>query len=544
MFNRQGRIVKILGEQGLYRFPEFSPDGRKLLVLKTDLPKPGRDIWIFDLARGSAEQITFGAGPKTSPVWSPDGKEIAYVSVSEGVPAIYRKEATASAPERLIYRHIDSSRITLADWLSDDSIGFFSLSGIFWILPPNGGPLREIYGGAGFSARRTPNGRFIASSHSYVEGGIEIQGPIDPEKGPREPQSGLLSSQASMGSMFWRADGEEFYYRATDRGMMAVEVTTQQREFRAQKPRLLFRLPSTVSVFENQGDLAAVSGDGQRFVIAVPLVGPVLRRIEVTDLTGRTIKILGDPGSYGTPVFSPDGTKLAVERTDPSSGERDVWVYDITTARGIQLTSGPRREKNPVWSPDGRYVAYEASSDDAGAVYRKRSDGQGAEELLYRNKRGDVVLLLTDWSADGRFLSFFAGGVVYAVPLDRVNAKAIEIVREEYEASTPRFSPDSRSLAYLLNESRKNQIFVRILPTAGLNTEAEPRRITTEAVSDFGWREDGKAFYCVTPDGTVLEVEVTNTGTGPPQRLFERASDSQGFSYGHQRFAFQVIARN
>jgi Tol biopolymer transport system component len=308
----------------------------------------------------------------------------------------------------------------------------------------------------------------------------------------------------------------------------------------------LFKLPSTISVFENQGELAAVSRDGQRFVIAVPLAGPVLRRIEVTDLTGRTIKILGDPASYGTPVFSPDGTRLAVMRTDPSSGERDVWVYDLTTAKGIQLTSGPRREKDPVWSPDGRYVAYEADSDHAGAVYRKPSDGQGAEELLYRNKRGDGVLLLTDWSADGRFLSFYAGGVVFAVPLaDRVNAKAIEIVREEYEASIPRFSPDSRSLAYLSNESGKNQIFVRTLSAAGLNTEAEPRRMTTETVSDFGWREDGKAFYCVTPDGSVLEVEVTNTGAGgTPQRLFQRASDSQGFGYGHQRFAFQVIARN
>ena len=59
----------------MYQSPRFSPDGRKV-ALTVRLPTP--EIWIYDLDRGALQQMTFAAGENEIPVWSSDGRQIAY----------------------------------------------------------------------------------------------------------------------------------------------------------------------------------------------------------------------------------------------------------------------------------------------------------------------------------------------------------------------------------------------------------------------------------------------------------------------------------
>ena len=72
-------------------------------------------------------------------------------------------------------------------------------------------------------------------------------------------------------------------------------------------------------------------------------------------------------------------------------------------------------------------------------------------ELLTRTERG-VFQVLTDWSPDGRFLSYSEGGVLWAVPMNG-ERKAMELLREEYSVYGARFSPDGRHMAYVSDES-------------------------------------------------------------------------------------------
>jgi len=66
----------------------------------------------------------------------------------------------------------------------------------------------------------------------------------------------------------WREDAAELYYQDEDLGVMAVGVTVTT-EFRAGTPRLLFQAPATGGL--GNASFLSISGDGQRFVIAVPL---------------------------------------------------------------------------------------------------------------------------------------------------------------------------------------------------------------------------------------------------------------------------------
>jgi Tol biopolymer transport system component len=124
---------------------------------------------------------------------------------------------------------------------------------------------------------------------------------------------------------------------------------------------------------------------------------------------------IGQPGLFGQTRLSPDGKRLAVVKNDPQTGNTDVWVYDVATGKGTQITNDNQPDNNPIWSPDGKQVAYVSFKDSYNSIYRKSADGTGEPELLFGYTPG-AGLPLTDWSSDGKFLTFFTG-VLLVVPL-------------------------------------------------------------------------------------------------------------------------------
>jgi Tol biopolymer transport system component len=94
-------------------------------------------------------------------------------------------------------------------------------------------------------------------------------------------------------------------------------------------------------------------------------------------------------------------------------------------------------------------VAYAALRGGHFGLYRKASSGEGAEELLYQSPGAPMTL--TDWSQDGRFLTYFStdlsGGALFALPLNATGErKPIEAFRSKSQLGGPRLSPDGRQL--------------------------------------------------------------------------------------------------
>src|SRR4029450_2473809 len=176
------------------------------------------------------------------------------------------------------------------------------------------------------------------------------------------------------------------------------------------------------------------------------------RQLTLVDRQGQTIGVVGPRDLYNQPVFSPDAKRMAVVRPDLDKETNDLWVIDVATAKGIQITSSKPREgaNSPAWSPDGSYVAHVALRDGYFGLYRKPSDGQGSEELLYKNS---APMTLTDWSQDGGHLTYFStdlsGGGLYALPLNaQGERKPIEVLHSKSQLQGPRLSPDTRFLRF------------------------------------------------------------------------------------------------
>ena len=162
---------------------------------------------------------------------------------------------------------------------------------------------------------------------------------------------------------------------------------------------------------------------------------------------GKEVSVVGPQDLYNQPVLSPDGKRVAVIKTDLDKETNDLWVFDVATGKGVQITFEPDARESatsPAWSPDGSQVAYVALRDGAFGLYRKPSTGDGQEELLYKSPGAPMTL--TDWSQDGRFLTYFStdlsGGALYALPLERGRgAKADRSLPQQVAGSgSPPFS--------------------------------------------------------------------------------------------------------
>ena len=82
--NRKGNVVQSIGEPASIDEVRISPDGLRAAVVEGDLTAGDSRIWIMDLQRGTKSRFASGGGNSSSPVWSPDGRYLAYMSADEG----------------------------------------------------------------------------------------------------------------------------------------------------------------------------------------------------------------------------------------------------------------------------------------------------------------------------------------------------------------------------------------------------------------------------------------------------------------------------
>ncbi len=562
LFDRQGKELRRVGPRAMYNAVVLSPDAKRLAVIKTDLEKENQDIFVLDLASGASTQITAGQSREftAGTVWSPDGSQIAYVALRGGSFEICRRASNGQGSEELLFKLPGIAIPT--DWSSDGrflSISSNDLSGsVLSALPLSGSGERKLV--EVFRSpkqlqgwRLSPDGRLLAyvsnetgKNEMYIRRFDPIAGSQDAE-GPWK-----ISDQGALGGGFWRSDGKEFYYLAADRSIMAVEVSTS-RPVVFGKPKVIYRIPDSIG-----GTAGDISRSGELLVMAVP--PPQVRQLTIFDRQGKIVKTVGEPGLFLQPHLSPDGTKILAMKTDPETSNQDIWTYEVASGAGHAVTHDNWPHNGPVWSPDSKSVLYVSTRDSYASIYRKAWDGGGQEEMLFRYTPG-AGMILTDVTADAKFATFYTGVMVLVPlvseekPLDR---KPIDWLRDEFDVSGGRFSPDERLVAYLSNETNVNSNEVYVRPFDASKPDAPPpgRAVQISATGAAGmlnWRQDGRELYYLSRDWEVMAVDISATPAlqaGTPKVLFKLPGPLVGnpaqwknASSDGQRFVFAMPAR-
>ena len=240
----------------------ISPDGRRLAGDRGDR---GPDIWLLEFPRGVATRLTFGPPGANNPIWSPDGRYVAYHKDGLG---IYRKPANGAGPEELLLR--TNALAFPKSWSPDGHFIIYAQ-----INPGTSADLlaMPVQGDAKpFAVAQTPanedQGQFSPDGHwvaytSNESGLSEIY--VIPF--PPSPSGGKwLVSRGGGVQPRWRRNGKELFYISPDWKMMAVDVNTRP-VFQAGTPRPLFQtdmVDTGIRTGPMSWDLAP---DGNRFLI-------------------------------------------------------------------------------------------------------------------------------------------------------------------------------------------------------------------------------------------------------------------------------------
>jgi Tol biopolymer transport system component len=242
---------------------------------------------------------------------------------------------------------------------------------------------------------------------------------------------------------------------------------------------------------------------------------------------------IGAPaGDYQEMSLSPNDKRVAFARRGQTG--TDVWLTDLERRITSRFTFRPPLNNVPIWSADGRQIVFASVGDGRLDLYRRPSDASRPDELLLK-LNAQPILFPSDWSADGRFLTYYRTDPktqldIWTLSMDsdhpsigsgRADARRepIPFLHGDFNESQEQFSPDGRWIAYVSDESGSQQVYVQSFPVLG-----GQRQISREGGNQPRWRRDGKELFYLAPDRKLMVVTVKSGATfeaDAPRTLFQ-----------------------
>ena len=500
-----GPVRKLLDGRYRYLFPvSWAPDSERFVFMKLDEKAQG-DIWTLSLKDGILNQITDDPGLEMNPVWSSDGKTIAYnlgdkeihiISVNGGksrkISDIdYGRYISwspdgrwllfkgATKPNLFLYRLADERKFGIESpkevgnffsWSSDGKKMFFfrtsyDFTNVLKVVSASGGPSFQL----GRELKLSPYVQFWSpDSKAIIVSGI-INNPDDSGKNFMIPLSG--------------SDAISMKVDVSVKGKLHPLALSPDCE------RLLF---------------SARESKEKENLYVIPVS---LKEARTTGSPSLVFSEWECSHSHVNWAWSSNGNKLAVIH------KGDVWAISDKNVKPVQLTKSSENEILPEWSPGGEKIAF------------VREEEQGKRTLHVISASGGESTKLLDncaywshaWSPDGKELYAESKGLILAIPTDGGKAREIVDLKEQgvEGARGLCWLPDGKHLAFVSKKEGNRK------PTRIFIVPAEGGRVRALATDDDDWKDwiypspDGKwisynaeGYVKTRPGGTIWEVNV------------------------------------
>ena len=278
-------------------------------------------------------------------------------------------------------------------------------------------------------------------------------------------------------------------------------------------------------------------------------------RLTLFDRQGNVRGTEGEQGNYYGLALSPDGTRATVSRIEQNGS---LWLVDLARGTSSRFTLGASDAVFGTWSPVGSRIVFATSRSGIYDLYQKQASDVSDEELLLKSTDSKYP---TSWSRDGRFLFYMvpdprtAKYDLWVLPFEG-DRKPFPLLHTEFNNYDVQFSPDGRRVAYVSDESGREEIYVR--PFSPDSPETVPDQggkwlISTGGGSQPRWRGDGKELYYLAPDRKLMAVEITTSPVfragapkalfqAPPQNAVSIISHSWDLTPGGKHFLFPAPA--
>jgi Tol biopolymer transport system component len=478
-----------------------SPDGRRLVFVAS--AEGQQRLWMRLLDQIAAQPLAGTEGAKY-PFWSPDSRSIGFFAEGK----LKRIEVAGGPPQVLA-----SVEFGLGGAWNREGVIVFAQgpTNPLYRVPASGGdpaaitrldPPRQ---GGHFFPHFLPDSRHLLFFAQGADQGVYLAS-LDSAETRRLIVADTQAVYAAPGHLFFMRRGTLFAQRFDD-----------SRRDVAGDP-----VPVADSVaLDPDYNIGGFSVSETGMLAYRTAGGANLRRLAWLDRSGKEVGMLGTPDddSLIDPELSPDGRRLAVERT--VQGNKDVWLIDTARGASSRFTFDAEPDYNPIWLPDGSRIAFSSNRKGAFNLYQKASSGAGSDELLLESSLHKFAL---DWSQDGRFILFIQPdpkgiGDLWVLPLFG-ERKPFPFVNTSFNEDNGQFSPDGRWIAYQSNESGRSQVHVQPFPGPGGKWQ-----VSTAGGITPRWRRDGKELFYIAPDGKLMAAPIHTAGqmfdAGVPAALFQ-----------------------
>jgi Tol biopolymer transport system component len=221
---------------------------------------------------------------------------------------------------------------------------------------------------------------------------------------------------------------------------------------------------------------------------------PMMRLVTV-DRAGTRRDTDVAPGVYWDLAPAPGGTRLALTRLGPGTTARDIWAFDLKTARPERLTADAAEDAMPVWSPHGDQMAFSSRRFGTLDIFVKEAS-EAARAVAVVTGAGDQWV--NDWSSDGAWLLYSSTVPGNTTRSDlfafRLDTHAVTpLIATRGRDTQARLSPDGRLVAYSSDVLGQPDVYVKAFPPRG----DEPMLVSTGGGRYPRWRADGRELYYV-----------------------------------------------
>jgi len=486
----------------------LSPDGRRFVYVGPG--ESGTQLWLREMDRLEATAIP-GTESAASPFFSPDGRSVAFftggtlkvVSLDGGPPVTLATDTLYSVG---------------GSW-GDDGFLYVVEAG------PELDPVVRIpaAGGAPDTVARpdTSLGREFAWPE-VLPGGAGVLFTTHLPSGTNEDAAIAVASIATgkvttilTGITARYAQPGFIVYARADGTLLAVPFDVGSLEVTGPSTALLggisTKRPQTAefSIARN-GSLLYLNGEaGSEQMVWVDRDG------------GEQVIDPGLEQTFTAVALSPDGGRIALSYEEESG--QNVWIYDLAQATLSRLTFQGSFNWRPEWLPGGREITYASRVQLSRDLYTIPADGSGSARLTAES---DIGVQEASWSRDGRYLVYRTGpgrdaytrNIMY---LERGDTTPRTFLATDADEVNPKISPDGRWLAYVSDESGRDEVYVRPFPGPGGRWQ-----ISTDGGTEPLWSHAGREIFYRSRDGKLVSAAVTIGATfsvGQRRVLFSTA---------------------
>jgi serine/threonine-protein kinase len=229
------------------------------------------------------------------------------------------------------------------------------------------------------------------------------------------------------------------------------------------------------------------------------------------DRSGNTQPLPTRRGYYSEFSISPNGRLIA---SRVFAVNDDIWTLDIASGAPLRFTFEPLDEIFPQWTADGARIAYGTRT---GAIFWKASDGSGQRQEL---THGEYSRYPTSFSRDGKYMVFVETHPsrrrdIWLMRLDG-DRQSEPLVATDADERDARFSPDGQWLAYVSDETGRDEVFIRPLGTGGGR-----KQLSSDGGVKPTWAPSGREVFFATNDGLyAVTLDGQGNRVGRDRRLF------------------------